>query len=354
MCERVRPKSGSAAIWRETGTGWAIFASAWTSGLAYGASVLFYQAATFGRHAASSTLWIVGILAVFAAVVAVMRWMAADRLPTAGLDAIAETLLIPLSARALANELNSDLGFQDVVAAYLFERLEADPRRFAGDAASMRGSVVRALWFDWTITRFLTAFPQGLVVSMGSGLDARAQRVGCVPVGCGAWIDIDVPEVIALRQSLLPPAESVRDMAADLGETDWLPSLGWREGQPAMFLAEGVLMYLERDRAENLIAAISATAARLNARLELVFDYASPWMVRKSHRHPSVRKTAAKFHWALKRPSDLARLDPRLRLVEDYDGVMLQSGTLPMIFGRLHRLLLGRLVYGCSRLERAL
>ncbi len=70
-----------AAIWRETGTGWAIFASAWTSGLAYGASVLFYQAATFGRHAVSSTLWIVGILAVFAAVVAVMRWIAADRLP---------------------------------------------------------------------------------------------------------------------------------------------------------------------------------------------------------------------------------------------------------------------------------
>ncbi|MCM5553988.1 Fe(2+) transporter permease subunit FeoB [Pleomorphomonas sp. NRK KF1] len=71
-----------AAIWRETGTGWAIFASAWTSGLAYGASVLFYQAATFGRHAVSSTLWIVGILAVFAAVVAVMRWIATDRLPS--------------------------------------------------------------------------------------------------------------------------------------------------------------------------------------------------------------------------------------------------------------------------------
>jgi len=50
------------AIWRETGWKWALFASSWTMGLAYGASVLFYQSATFARHPASSTWWIVGIL----------------------------------------------------------------------------------------------------------------------------------------------------------------------------------------------------------------------------------------------------------------------------------------------------
>ena len=71
-----------AAIWRETGTGWAMFAGAWTTGMAYGTSVLFYQAATFSRHAESSTAWIVGILAVFAAVVVTMRKMASEPQPS--------------------------------------------------------------------------------------------------------------------------------------------------------------------------------------------------------------------------------------------------------------------------------
>lgn len=44
-----------AAVYRETGLMWTIFAGAWTTGLAYMASVLFYQTATMGRHPASSS-----------------------------------------------------------------------------------------------------------------------------------------------------------------------------------------------------------------------------------------------------------------------------------------------------------
>lgn len=68
----------------------------------------------------------------------------AMKLSVGDLDATAETLLIPLSARVLAPELNPDLGFRDPMAEALFKRLDADPRRFAGDRASMRGSIVRA------------------------------------------------------------------------------------------------------------------------------------------------------------------------------------------------------------------
>jgi hypothetical protein len=48
-----------AAVYRETGWRWTAFAGAWTTGLAYAASVLFYQAATIGRHPVSSLFWIV-------------------------------------------------------------------------------------------------------------------------------------------------------------------------------------------------------------------------------------------------------------------------------------------------------
>lgn len=63
------------AIWRETGWKWAMFASSWTMGLAYGASVLFYQSATFSRHPTQSTWWIAGILGTLLAVFLTLRWM---------------------------------------------------------------------------------------------------------------------------------------------------------------------------------------------------------------------------------------------------------------------------------------
>ncbi len=63
------------AIWRETGWKWALFASSWTMGLAYGASVLFYQSATFARHPTSSTWWIAGILGTLLIVFLTLRWM---------------------------------------------------------------------------------------------------------------------------------------------------------------------------------------------------------------------------------------------------------------------------------------
>jgi len=62
-----------AAVYRETDWKWTSFAGIWTTGLAYAASVLFYQTATIGRHPVSSLLWIAVIGAVFLGVVMIMR-----------------------------------------------------------------------------------------------------------------------------------------------------------------------------------------------------------------------------------------------------------------------------------------
>ncbi len=54
------------AIARETGGRWAAFVAAWTTGVAYTTSSIFYQIATFSRHPIASALWItlLGILAI--------------------------------------------------------------------------------------------------------------------------------------------------------------------------------------------------------------------------------------------------------------------------------------------------
>lgn len=47
-----------AAVYRETNMGWTLFVAGWTTGLAYIAATLYYQAATFAAHPTGSALWI--------------------------------------------------------------------------------------------------------------------------------------------------------------------------------------------------------------------------------------------------------------------------------------------------------
>jgi len=79
-----------AVIVRESGGAWAAFVAAWTTGIAYLAATLFYQAATFQRHPASSLAWILGLSAALFLILAALRaWARNGRgsLATASADA---------------------------------------------------------------------------------------------------------------------------------------------------------------------------------------------------------------------------------------------------------------------------
>lgn len=62
-----------AAIWREVGRNWALFAAFWTTLLAYSGAVITYQAGTFAQHPGSSAAWIIGFVSAIAGVFFVMR-----------------------------------------------------------------------------------------------------------------------------------------------------------------------------------------------------------------------------------------------------------------------------------------
>lgn len=62
-----------AAIRRETTARWTIFVTVWTIGMAYAVATLFYQAASFSVHPASSMAWVIGILAALVLVIVSMR-----------------------------------------------------------------------------------------------------------------------------------------------------------------------------------------------------------------------------------------------------------------------------------------
>jgi len=60
-------------IVRETGMAWAAFVAAWTTGIAFITSTLFYQTATFERHPVSSGAWIAALSVLLILVVLGLR-----------------------------------------------------------------------------------------------------------------------------------------------------------------------------------------------------------------------------------------------------------------------------------------
>jgi len=62
-----------AAMARELGKFWAIFSMLWTTGIAYGCAVFFYQAATLHLHPVASTVWMVAIIGFFLLLLLMMR-----------------------------------------------------------------------------------------------------------------------------------------------------------------------------------------------------------------------------------------------------------------------------------------
>lgn len=69
--------STTAAMLRELDYRWAVFSIVWMTAVAYGTAVIFYQAATLAQHSSTSLMWVLGILSVFAGVIATIRFLIA-------------------------------------------------------------------------------------------------------------------------------------------------------------------------------------------------------------------------------------------------------------------------------------
>lgn len=268
---------------------------------------------------------------------------------TDGLGAIPETLLIPLAARVIASSWFPRAGFADSAAEAIAGRLDTDLSRFTKNRGSMHASILRACWFDDVARRFLAMHPDGLCISLGAGLDTRAQRIGLVDHDRATWLDLDLPEVVALRTMLIPDARNIRSLVGDAADpVVWIDAAPWTSGRPLLVLIEGVIMYLPIAQVRGLVQALCAAADDRGAEMWLALDYASPFMARTARSHPSVAKTSASFASFLRRPSDLCDGQKGLDVL-DHRDISSAAGAAGFVVGSLHRLLTGgRRIHGCA------
>lgn len=66
--------AATAAIYKETSGGWALFAVGWTTFIAYMTATLFYQTMTYNNHPKTASSWIAGFLLLFTLVLLALRY----------------------------------------------------------------------------------------------------------------------------------------------------------------------------------------------------------------------------------------------------------------------------------------
>ncbi len=183
-------------------------------------------------------------------------------------NTVQETLVIPLIGRMICAEHYPQL-LADPNALRICSSLDYDSesaRKRMGSFVGLYGALeVAQRHYDlmWEVKDYLTKHPKASVVNMGCGLDDTFSKVDN---GTCRGYNIDMPDVIAIREDLLPAGGREENIACDLNDSSWMDRIDFSDG--AVFYAAGVFYYF---RTEDLKTMLSTMAKRFPGAV-VVFD----------------------------------------------------------------------------------
>ena len=172
-------------------------------------------------------------------------------------NTVQETLIIPLYSRKLCSRLYPNL-YRDETAVRLINEIDYDfsvaeknsrslMQRFGALEVAMRQNDLA-----WEVRDYLKDHPKAAVVNLGCGLDNTGRS--CDNGSCKIY-NLDFPDVIAVRNELLPADEREENIPCDLNNTKWFEKIDASGG--AIFFASGVFYYFLTEQVKALVQAMA-------------------------------------------------------------------------------------------------
>ena len=173
-------------------------------------------------------------------------------------NTVQETLVIPLYGRKMCSTLYPRL-FYDETAIRLMDEIDYDftllekkskslMQRFGFLEAAMRQNDLA-----WEVRDYLASHPDAAVVNLGCGLDNTGRS--CDNGRCRIY-NLDFPDVIRVRDELLPAGEREENIPCDLNDTSWFGRIDASNG--VVFFAAGVFYYFLTEQVKALVQAMHA------------------------------------------------------------------------------------------------
>lgn len=172
-------------------------------------------------------------------------------------NTVQETLVIPLYGRKMCSELYPNL-FRDETAMRLIEEIDYDFSTLAKRSQSMMQQfgflecAMRQSDLACEVRDYLRSHPNAAVVNLGCGLDATGRA--CDNGTCKIY-NLDFPDVIAVRDALLPALEREKNIPCNLNDTSWFREIDASGG--AVFFAAGVFYYFLTPQVKALVCAMA-------------------------------------------------------------------------------------------------
>ena len=173
-------------------------------------------------------------------------------------NTVQETLVIPLFGRLVCSERFPEL-FSDPEAKRICDCLDynfAKKRKKMESPAGLFGALeVAQRQYDLRceVEAYLKGHPRAAVVNLGCGLDDTFRK--CDNGLCLGY-NIDLPDVIKVRNELLPAGEREMNLACNLNDHSWMDRIDAGDG--AVFFAAGVFYYFRTAEVKKLFQAMAA------------------------------------------------------------------------------------------------
>ena len=222
-------------------------------------------------------------------------------------------MIIPLFARKVCSELYPNL-YRDETAVRLIEKIDYDFSEAEKNSRSLMqrfGSLEVAMRQNdlaFEVRDYLKDHPNAAVVNLGCGLDGTGRA--CDNGRCKIY-NLDFPDVIAVRNELLPAGEREENIPCDLNDTAWFSKIDASGG--AIFFASGVFYYFLTEQVKALVQKI-ADAFPGGV---LVFDAANRTavkMIAKTWLKSAKIKDVGAYFAVSDAPKEIGAWDNRLRV----------------------------------------
>ncbi len=172
-------------------------------------------------------------------------------------NTVQETMIIPLYGRKMCSKLYPNL-FRDETAIRLMKEIDYDFSDLARKSKSMMQRfgflevAMRQNDLAFEVRDYLKTHPKAAIVNLGCGLDDTGHR--CDNGTCKVY-NLDFPDVIAVRNQMLPPRKREENIPCNLNDTSWFEKIDASDG--VVFFAAGVFYYFLTDEVKALIQAMA-------------------------------------------------------------------------------------------------
>ena len=230
-------------------------------------------------------------------------------------DNVSETLLINLYMRHLDFKGAAPI-LNDPFSSAVVEQIDYDFAKFDDARLSKTGTIIRAKFFDDETLRLAAEFDCPIIVQLGAGLDTRPLRLQSA-LPSAAFYDLDLPDVISVRDALLPKAQNNFSLPRSMLDPSWMDELAAKHGSTGyIFILEGVSMYFEKEEFKEFFIALSQ-----KFRGYVLSDFMSNFAVKKfdHKRHDAMRHMQnAPFKMGIGGGAEVQSWEPaRIRFIKE-------------------------------------